>query len=337
MNDKGFRYDVGLSFAGEQREYVSDVASELEARGIHVFYDDFEQGTLWGKDLYEYLSDVYQHMCDYCVIFASAEYAAKVWTNRERKSAQARAIEESREYILPARFDNTPIPGLLPTVHYIDLTIVSPGELCDLIEEKLDKKIRWYYLPPILDRLYQRLGINEEDWDVQDDVYSDASSFLDVLRRMESDERKAVINLIRFGCPGELPANLHINADLLRRITGMSVAKLQRIMGDIRSLGFLCTLERAHHPEPEDSGEILGEVDLFKLKWDNMSVTKNSDNGIETLMVVDEMIMSATVGLCDECGDTVLERLDFSQLASATATDETHDVAVSDASIQDED
>src|SRR5439155_24562734 len=34
-----------------------------------------------------------------------------------------RAFMEKREYILPARFDDTQIPGVLPTVGYIDLTI----------------------------------------------------------------------------------------------------------------------------------------------------------------------------------------------------------------------
>ena len=41
--------------------------------------------------------------------------------------------------------------------------------------------------------------------------------------------------------------------------------------------------------------------------------------------VVSAMIEGATDGLCDECGTRFLERLDFSQLASATASDESHE------------
>ena len=100
--DNQFEYDVGLSFAGEQREYVARVASDLKSRGIRVFYDDYERGTLWGKDLYEHLSELYQHMCQYCIIFISAEYAAKVWTNHERMSAQAPSIQ-LKERVYPAR------------------------------------------------------------------------------------------------------------------------------------------------------------------------------------------------------------------------------------------
>ena len=43
-----------------------------------------------GKNLLDYLSELYLKKCRYCIIFASAEYAAKMWPNLERQSAQAR-------------------------------------------------------------------------------------------------------------------------------------------------------------------------------------------------------------------------------------------------------
>jgi hypothetical protein len=119
--DSEFQFDVALSFAGEDREYVNTIADQLRKHGIKVFYDRYEQATLWGKDLYEHLDHVYQRAARYCVLFASEHYARKVWTNHERKSAQSRALHENEEYILPVRFDDTEIPGLRPTVGYIDL------------------------------------------------------------------------------------------------------------------------------------------------------------------------------------------------------------------------
>ena len=41
-------YDVALSFAGENREYVEEVATVLRASGIKVFYDKFETCTALG-------------------------------------------------------------------------------------------------------------------------------------------------------------------------------------------------------------------------------------------------------------------------------------------------
>jgi hypothetical protein len=137
---KKYEYDVALSFAGEEREYVEKVAIYLKENGISVFYDDFEKVKLWGVDLYDHLSEVYQKKAKYCVIFISRNYAKKVWTNHERKSAQARAIGEKEEYILPARFDNTELPGILPTIGYINISNLSPEELGQLIIQKINNE-----------------------------------------------------------------------------------------------------------------------------------------------------------------------------------------------------
>ena len=130
-------YDIALSFAGEERNYVDQVANLLKERGVKVFYDVFEEASLWGKDLYVHLSEVYQQRAQFTVMFISEAYANKLWTNHERKSAQARAFQEAQEYILPARFDDTNIPGVLPTVGYISLKGRSPENLVSLITKKL--------------------------------------------------------------------------------------------------------------------------------------------------------------------------------------------------------
>jgi TIR domain len=130
-------FEVALSFAGEQRDYVHQTAGELRRRGVNCFYDEHEGVNTWGKDLYAYLDEIYRQKSKYTVIFISAEYARKLWTNHERKSAQARAFAENREYILPARFDDTELPGLLPTTGFVDLRKISPIELAELIERKV--------------------------------------------------------------------------------------------------------------------------------------------------------------------------------------------------------
>lgn len=135
-----YTYDVALSFAGEQRPYVAQVAESLVAAGVRVFYDEYEAATLWGKDLYVRLRDVYERQAKYTIIFASEQYARKVWTNHERESSQARAIRERAEYILPARFDDTEIPGLPHTIGYVDLRQATPQQLVGLILEKLGRR-----------------------------------------------------------------------------------------------------------------------------------------------------------------------------------------------------
>jgi hypothetical protein len=131
------KYDIALSFAGEDRDYVAKVAILLKEKGIGVFYDHFDEVNLWGKDLYVYLSDIYKNQAKYTVIFISKFYNEKLWTNHERQSMQARAFEENEEYILPVRFDDTDVKGILKTTGYLDLRTKTPEELADIIEKKL--------------------------------------------------------------------------------------------------------------------------------------------------------------------------------------------------------
>lgn len=136
-----FEYDVTLSFAGEDREFVEEVANKLRENGIKVFYDKYEQINLWGKDLYTHLSEIYSTKAQYCVIFISKYYETKLWTNHERKSAQERSFRENSEYILPFRFDDTKIPGVLDTIGYLSSSETSSSDLADAIIKKIKYKI----------------------------------------------------------------------------------------------------------------------------------------------------------------------------------------------------
>jgi len=133
-------FQIGLSFAGEDRAYVEAVAEELKALGVSVFYDNYEKVDLWGKDLYQHLNDVYKNKCEYCIIFISNNYAKKLWTIHELKSAQTKAFTENKEYILPVRFDNTEIPGMNSTIGYLDCNKMTPIELATLAAKKVEQQ-----------------------------------------------------------------------------------------------------------------------------------------------------------------------------------------------------
>jgi hypothetical protein len=133
------KYDVALSFAGEDRQYAEELASLLKSGGYSVFYDKYDPASLWGKNLYDHLSQVYKDQAKYCVMFLSKDYARKLWTNHERRSAQARAFQESEEYILPVRIDDTEIPGILPTVGYLDLNEITIQDVYKALTQKLSE------------------------------------------------------------------------------------------------------------------------------------------------------------------------------------------------------
>lgn len=136
----GFEYDVALSFAGENRSFVEAVARCLVSGGAAVFYDHFEQGNLLGKDLYQYFQRIYIHRARYCVVFVSEHYANKLWTNLELKQAQARVFVDQRDYLLPVRFDDIPIPGVNRTIAYLDARTTDPEGVANAILERLFHK-----------------------------------------------------------------------------------------------------------------------------------------------------------------------------------------------------
>jgi len=135
MNKREFQ--IALSFAGEDRDYVDEVANLLKSSGVSVFYDLFEEANLWGKNLYDYLTDIYQNKALYTIMFISKNYDLKLWTNHERQTMQSRAFQENQEYILPARFDDTVINSVLPTIGYIDLRSKTPKDFVEIIMKKL--------------------------------------------------------------------------------------------------------------------------------------------------------------------------------------------------------
>jgi hypothetical protein len=133
----GRRWDVALSFAAAQRDYVGQVARALRARGVRCFYDAGEQVQLWGKYLAEELPAIYGERAAAVVVFISAEYAERDWTRLERRAALNRAVRERREYVLPARFDDTPLPGLLSDLVAVDLRGRTPEQCAAMIAAKL--------------------------------------------------------------------------------------------------------------------------------------------------------------------------------------------------------
>ena len=104
---------------------------------MRCFYDADEQIELWGKYLAEELPAIYGEQAAAVVVFVSAEYAARDWTRLERRAALGRAVRERREYVLPARFDDTPLPGLLSDMVAIDLRGRTPQQFAAMIAAKL--------------------------------------------------------------------------------------------------------------------------------------------------------------------------------------------------------
>ena len=130
-------YEIALSFAGEDRSFVDSVANELRTRGVKLFYDAFEQVDLLGKDLAAHFAAIYKERAHYCAMFISIHYARKAWPQFERQHAQARALVEKREYILPLRLDDSEVPGLPTTIGYINIRGMTPKAVAEILVRKI--------------------------------------------------------------------------------------------------------------------------------------------------------------------------------------------------------
>ena len=132
-----YEFDIALSYAGEDREYVERVADELRKRGVQVFYDKFNVGEMWGKSLPVHLDWVFRIIARYCIIFFSKSYVNKAWTMHELQSALERQVDGGG-YILPVVIDKVDVPGLsLKNLCYLNVQEHSPEKIAEYTYRKV--------------------------------------------------------------------------------------------------------------------------------------------------------------------------------------------------------
>lgn len=133
-----YPYDVAVSFAGDVRATVEEFVRALQDRGLNVFYDFDQQAQLWGKNLREILSEVYANEALYMVVFLSASYPERDWTDFELSIGKATAAKRTNEYLLPLRLDNVNIVGIHTTIGYIDLYHAGVERTAEILAEKVN-------------------------------------------------------------------------------------------------------------------------------------------------------------------------------------------------------
>ncbi|TMQ19178.1 MAG: toll/interleukin-1 receptor domain-containing protein [Deltaproteobacteria bacterium] len=77
------RYDVAISYAGEDRQLGRALYEGLHGRGIKVFFAEAETDWLWGQDLYQVLPNLYAQEAGTVLVLCTTHYCAKHWTRVE--------------------------------------------------------------------------------------------------------------------------------------------------------------------------------------------------------------------------------------------------------------
>ena len=130
-------FDVLLSFAGTERHYARAIHDIANANGLRVFLDEEFQHEIWGKNLVEYLDQTYRERGRFVLALLSKAYREKAFTKVERRSAFDRMINESAEYLLPVKVDDSWIDGLPKATAYLDLRTEGVLGICNLLLRKI--------------------------------------------------------------------------------------------------------------------------------------------------------------------------------------------------------
>jgi hypothetical protein len=126
------KYDIALSFAGEERPYAEQLFEELQAREVSVFYDKNEQHRIIGQNIEEYLAPIYRSEASYVVPFLSPNYPKKIWTKFESDHFKGRFGENS---VIPIRFRTCSEGYFSDASEYGSLSFDPNGEVEQQIKE----------------------------------------------------------------------------------------------------------------------------------------------------------------------------------------------------------
>lgn len=133
LQDVIFR--VALSFAGEQRVYVSHIVDALRpALGPDaVFYDFDYQAQLARPNLDTLLQRVYRDQSQLVVVCLCKQYAEKSWCGLEWRAVRDIIKAKGDAHVMFVRFDDAAVEGLLSIDGYIDARSHTPQEVAELI------------------------------------------------------------------------------------------------------------------------------------------------------------------------------------------------------------
>ncbi|WP_281290148.1 TIR domain-containing protein [Rhodoligotrophos appendicifer] len=139
MNLRDHQFDVALSFPGEARAYVEQVAKHLERLlgPDRYFYDRNYTAQLARPSLDTFLQAIYRERSRMVVVFAGGDYQLKDWCGVEFRAV--REIINAREHdrIMFVRMDDGEVEGIFGHDGYADSRHHDAAEIASFIVERV--------------------------------------------------------------------------------------------------------------------------------------------------------------------------------------------------------
>jgi glycogen(starch) synthase len=138
------RFTVALSYPGERRGFVSQVAGYLAGTipKSKILYDKYHEAAFARPNLDQYLPKLYKDQSELIVIFLCDEYAAKRWCKLEWRYIRQLIQTQDENRIMLLSFDELaedPDLGILPGDGYAFIGDRPAEEIGALILERLDQ------------------------------------------------------------------------------------------------------------------------------------------------------------------------------------------------------
>lgn len=141
-------FNIALSFPGEDRAYVEEIAQHLETGGgpHSYFYDNNYLPQLARPSLDLLLQDIYKNRSNLVVIFISGNYQNKSWCGVEWRAIRDVISARENNRIMFIKMDEGEVEGVFRNDGYIDGRRFSPSQMAGFIQERAQ------YLPPLVAR-----------------------------------------------------------------------------------------------------------------------------------------------------------------------------------------
>jgi len=136
-------FDVALSFAGEARSLVEQIAQELERLlgPNSYFYDSNYVSQLAQPSLDTLLQGIYSR-AKLDVVFLSTDYQKKDWCGVEFRAVREIIFAREDSRVMFVRTDDGPVDGVFKTDGYVDARKFSPSKIAEFISERLEVLVR---------------------------------------------------------------------------------------------------------------------------------------------------------------------------------------------------
>ena len=133
------KFKIALSFPGEKRKYVEQVADNLKSKlgEDTVFYDFDYQAYLCHPNADIILQNIYHRQSEIIVIFLCKEYSEKEWCGLELRAIRDLIKKKQGHRLIIVRFDNEPVDGFYSIDGYLDAQKFSPEQISAFVIENL--------------------------------------------------------------------------------------------------------------------------------------------------------------------------------------------------------